>query len=314
MGGEGAMNKPFFSIVLPIYNRETFVGRALRSCLAQDFQDFEIIVIDDGSTDRSVEKVLEFKDDRIVLLRHERNRGQCEARNTGMEKVRGEWIVFLDSDDELLPGALTTIHRRAAAPNDGVGRMLFMCRFDTGGTSPDPPLPDEVWDYAQCLRWTNDNLARPTEAMPCVKADTFPQLRYHDGRVNEMGYHLDCAKAVRTRVCSDIVRTYYHDAPIRVIRPSPERMLEYAPDTAADMDRILRDHGEALRQWAPEFLMELERGASTFNFLAGRRALGVGHAIRYLRRAPLSIRAWSVMGLGLLSPRLLAYVKSRMFS
>ena len=129
---------PFFSIVVPMYNREAFIGRTLRSCLGQDFSDFEVVVVDDASSDRSVEAVRQFDDPRIRLERHERNRGRCPARNTGLSVARGEWLVFLDSDDELLPGALAAIHQRAVAARPQVGSLRFMC-LDECGTSPDPP-------------------------------------------------------------------------------------------------------------------------------------------------------------------------------
>src|SRR3954468_10100910 len=107
------MPAPFFSIVIPDYDRAALIGRALRSCLDQDFTDFEIIAVDDGSADGSVAAIRRFDDPRLKLIEHERNRGVGPARNSGMAAAIGEWIVCLDSDDELLPGALRTMHDRA---------------------------------------------------------------------------------------------------------------------------------------------------------------------------------------------------------
>jgi glycosyltransferase involved in cell wall biosynthesis len=306
------MSQPYFSIVVPMYNRERFIGRALRSCLGQDFEDLEVIVVDDGSSDRSIEAVREFEDQRIVLVRHERNRGQCAARNTGMGRARGQWIVFLDSDDELLPGALAAMHARAIQSTNGVRRMLFSCRSESGRVSPDPPFPDAVWDYAACMHWIEAGMGGLTEALPCVAADTFPRLHYREGRANELSYHLDCARSVLTRVSPDVVRLYHHDAPERLIRLPIEKMLQYAPDMATDADLTLESHGEAMRRWAPAFHMELQRAASTFHFLAGHRGRGFARALRVLRRTPFSARAWAVVALGLVGPRLLAFAKSRM--
>lgn len=95
------------SVVIPLYNKETSVAQCLKSVLSQSYDDFEVVIVDDGSTDGSVAVVEAFNDSRIRLIRQE-NGGPSKARNTGVKNARGEWIVFLDADDELLPGALET--------------------------------------------------------------------------------------------------------------------------------------------------------------------------------------------------------------
>jgi len=97
---------PTVSVIIPTYNRVHLVGRAIRSVLNQTYQDFEIIVVDDGSTDNTEEVVESFNDPRIRYIRHEKNRGGSAARNTGIRASRGEYVAFLDSDDEWLPEKL----------------------------------------------------------------------------------------------------------------------------------------------------------------------------------------------------------------
>ena len=90
------------SVIIPTYNRAHLVGRAIRSVLNQTYQDFEIIVVDDCSTDNTEEIVKGFNDHRIRYMRHDRNRGGSAARNTGIKASQGKYIAFLDSDDERL--------------------------------------------------------------------------------------------------------------------------------------------------------------------------------------------------------------------
>lgn len=96
---------PKVSVVIPSYNRADFVAETIRSVLDQTYQDFEIIVVDDGSTDNTKEIVDSFKDPRIKYI-YQENRGASGARNTGINASIGEYIAFLDSDDIYLPNKL----------------------------------------------------------------------------------------------------------------------------------------------------------------------------------------------------------------
>ena len=136
-----------------MYNRERFITRAINSCLKQDFKNFEVIVVDDGSTDNSVDVLKDYTDPRIKLICHEVNRGVGPARNTGVYAASGEWVIFLDSDDELLPGSLSVIYRRSIELDESISRMQFMGQIDTGDISPDPPLENEFWDYIAYIKW-----------------------------------------------------------------------------------------------------------------------------------------------------------------
>lgn len=95
------------SVVIPLYNKEKQIAHTLQSIFAQTFQDFEIVIVDDGSTDNSVEEVEKFDDSRIRLI-HQTNAGVSAARNRGIEEARGELIAFLDADDEWMPEYLAT--------------------------------------------------------------------------------------------------------------------------------------------------------------------------------------------------------------
>jgi len=97
---------PKVTVVIPIYNREKYVRDAIDSILAQTFTDFELLVIDDGSTDGSPEIVRSYCDPRIRLVCNEKNQGIPKTRNTGIRLARGEYLAFLDSDDWACPERL----------------------------------------------------------------------------------------------------------------------------------------------------------------------------------------------------------------
>lgn len=97
---------PTVSVVVPTYNRARMLHRSVESVLAQTYQDFELIVVDDGSTDYTETVANSYEDDRLTYIRHEENHGASAARNTGIEYASGEYIAFLDSDDEWLPRKL----------------------------------------------------------------------------------------------------------------------------------------------------------------------------------------------------------------
>lgn len=93
------------SIVIPLYNKENYIRKCILSVLAQTYTNFEVVVVNDGSTDKSVEIVKSIEDNRIRII-NQKNGGPSSARNTGVREAQGEWIVFLDADDLFLPYAL----------------------------------------------------------------------------------------------------------------------------------------------------------------------------------------------------------------
>lgn len=103
---DNAAAAPKVSVIIPTFNRAHVLYYALKSVLEQTFQNFEIFVVDDASTDSTPELVEQFDDPRIHYIRFETNRKSAAARNAGMEAARGEYIAFLDSDDEWRPTKL----------------------------------------------------------------------------------------------------------------------------------------------------------------------------------------------------------------
>ena len=121
------MGNPRVSIVIPAYNAEAFIHTAIGSALGQTVRDVEVVVVDDGSTDGTIDAVkrMAAEDERVVLVEHGENRKRLEARRTGIEHASGEFVLFLDSDDELLPDAA----ERMLAEQKGVYDIV-QCSFE----------------------------------------------------------------------------------------------------------------------------------------------------------------------------------------
>ena len=130
------------TVIIPTYNRSNCLPRAIDSVLEQTIADFELIVVDDGSTDDTRAVVTEYDDQRVSYIAHERNRGQTAAFNTGLEAADGEYVAFLDSDDELSPTFLeTTIRAVRTEPNDCAGSCVTLQAHYDHADKDDELLP-----------------------------------------------------------------------------------------------------------------------------------------------------------------------------
>ncbi len=300
-----------FSIVIPTYNRAPFVTRAIASCLRQRHSAFEVLVVDDGSSDGTAGAVSEITDPRVRLFVQPVNRGVSPARNLAVERARGEWIVCLDSDDELTSDALALMDGEMQWAPEGVQAFRFMCRFDDGSLSPAPPLRREVWDYEAYLRWAEDVCLRGAqETLLCIRRQTFDTVRFPDGHALEPLYHMDFASRFLTASSPAVARLYHSDAPDQLTRPNVARTLATAVDHARSLETLLERHGEALARWAPGLFAMYTRGLATQQFLAGDRIAGVRTIHRLIRTRGGSVGAWTVLGLGLIGRRTLAHAQA----
>ena len=106
------MKQPKISIIIPVYNVEQYLHRCVNSILLQTFTDWELLLIDDGSTDRSGELCDEYaKKENSISVFHKINGGVSSARNLGLEKAQGEWVTFIDADDYILPDFINGLYK-----------------------------------------------------------------------------------------------------------------------------------------------------------------------------------------------------------
>ena len=301
---------PLFSIIIPVYNRARLIGRAIDSCLNQGAEDCEVIVVDDGSSDNTLSVVRSYQDGRIKVVEHQANKGQCAAKNTGSRMAAGEWLIFLDSDDELVPGALDIVRNTVMKQGSAADKLFFMCRWSNGILSPDPPLKGEIWDYEGFVRWLESMIGFPIECLLCVKRTSFLQVPFPEGHRPEGRHNLDFSKTFRAMGCSDVLRVYHQNSHNRLMRPSVGNLLRYSPGYADEIDKTFEDHGVALKKWAPNLRLAYQQVGALFHFLNGNRKIGFKYIASYISAKPLSVKGWIILIFGFLGPWPLALMKT----
>jgi glycosyltransferase involved in cell wall biosynthesis len=301
------MSHPFFSIVITTYNRARIVRRCIDSCLTQSFEDFEIVVVDDGSSDDTAAILAEsYGDPRLRVVAHEANRGINPSRRTGASDARGEWVVVIDSDDELLPGALERLHELIAELPEGVRVLRSRQVHDDGHVTPGL-VPDGPYGYEGRIRWAETEGGN--DAARCIKREVFAESPYIDGRRGAMETLFELNLAEReTSLCAEDVLTAVHaDADNSWLRAARSadvipRLKREAPDMLWMAETVLERHGEVLRRCGPGQHVTVLRIAATQAFLLGKRRSGARYAMQALRRKPLAPAAWITLLLGLLGP------------
>ncbi len=163
---------PKISVIIPAHNSAAFIAAAVNSVQIQDFQDFEILIVDDASTDSSPAVVDSLAGMRIRVFHHPANLGAQAARNTGIRNACGEWIAFLDADDQYLPASLSA--RLSCARQTGRKVIYSNClvRFPGGSTTPIDSSIGEGPIYQAII-------SRP--------GPTFPSLLVHAGCFQKIG-------------------------------------------------------------------------------------------------------------------------------
>ena len=173
--------RPTVSIIIPVHNAENCIDETVRSVFAQSVQDFELLLVEDGSTDGSAERIAAYEDPRVHVLTNGEPHGACHARNLGIEKARGRYIAFLDADDLWLPEKLEKTIRRAEETEAAfVFTSYEFADADAKGTGKVVSVPARL-DYAHALTRTviftstvlfdMDRITKEEIRMPDIKSE-----------------------------------------------------------------------------------------------------------------------------------------------
>lgn len=267
--GDPNDKEPFFSVLIPVYNVELFIDECVKSALSQSMKDFEIVLVNDGSTDASVKhcRALQRLDPDTIQLIEQENRGLYEARKRGIQAARGTYLVFLDGDDLLRIDALERMYESLAS--DTVDIMLYRCcknrnfSYDAYSAFFAPALGSvgEITIHdARKILLTEDrinNIAFKTVRRTCLgdlsaEEDRRRLTMSEDKLISARA--LDCAK---TCAFFDEVLYYY--------RPNPAGITKngFKKSRFEDICSVHEELGHYLRRWN----MESEAGEFHARFL-----------------------------------------------
>lgn len=279
-------DRPAVSVIVPTYNRARVLPRALDSVLTQDFSDFELLVIDDGSTDATQEVLDNYLrgDLRVRALQMPANSGVSAARNLGLAEAHGDLIAFLDSDDEWLQGKL----RRQVTFFDAAPRQVGMLY---GGVHT---LGSESWTFT-----------------PSQRGMIYPQLLERNVIHGTSGVMLRREAVDRVGGFAELPAMEDWDYWIRVARhyhidflPDPQIRYFASPDDALRKTRNQRQNLDAREMIYQAYGSEMRRAGVVHRFLAegARRHLGAGEprracalALHAALHAPWELRIYPLL-------------------
>jgi glycosyltransferase involved in cell wall biosynthesis len=288
--------RPFFSVVVPTHNRASLLPRALGSVRNQGVAELELVVVDDGSTDATPELLATIDDPRLVRIRQDEPRGAATARNTGSSGARGHWLLFLDDDDALQPGALEALERDLAGVPPSVGFAWCAQRLVvTDDTGTERVVSEGVWKPAfggRAAAYRGFLRSRRVGASGlAVRRECF----FAAGGFDES---LGCAEDtdLLIRLARDYDFRAVSDAWIDVHLHQGPRLTVYGVTMAGAYARIIEKHREVLDA-EPAIAAELRYKAAWLHYHGHDRAGGRHHLLRALRARPLALRLWCALAL-----------------
>ena len=288
---------PTFSVVMPTYNRAHLVGRAIRSVLDQTFADFELVIVDDASTDDTEAAIGAIDDGRLVYLRRPSNGGNARARNDGLRRARGRYITFLDSDDEFLPTFLETMHGLLDRADADVG-FAWVGRYTVvDGRGVDGADGERITRTATWVPPTSGG--RYEGFLRTLQGGIGYGLTIRRGCLETVGFF---DESLRSAVDTDYVLrlaerhgyVYGTDLLVKVHLHEGARVTHSTANKARSYEAIIEKHLPKLAG-SPDVQAGLHYKVGHLFYQAGDRAAGRRHLVAALQKRPLWPKAWLAM-------------------
>lgn len=208
---------PKISIIVPVYNCEKYISNCINSILEQSFKDFELILVDDGSSDRSFEICESFakKDNRVRAI-HQPNSGVSRARNRGLDEAKGEYIGFVDGDDCVDKEMYKRLYKNLADNNADIsicGIVNYFVKKDGTTEKVRQSQVDGFWIFSgeQALKEAlQSRLYSVNPVNKLFKRELFDKLRYPEGKISEDAFLIPVVISKAGKVVDDSKPMYYY--------------------------------------------------------------------------------------------------------
>ena len=177
------------SVIVPVYNVEKYLDRCVKSILSQSFSDFELLLVDDGSPDRCGEMCDEYaKGDSRIKAFHKRNGGLSDARNFGIEKALGEYLMFVDSDDYIHEQMLETLHRLITENDADLAVCSAMDVFEGKEVTQVREIREFTLNKTESYKYMLRGDGLPSACNKLYKRQTVGEVRFPVGKLYEDGF------------------------------------------------------------------------------------------------------------------------------
>ena len=178
---------PFFTVIIPLYNKEMYIENAIKSILNQTFTDFELLIINDCSTDKSIEIASKFAFEKVQIIHHEKNSGLAATRNTGIKKATSNYVTFLDADDLWKPHFLEKIFHLIQNFPDA---RIFGTNYEEiwGKTIKNPHNGSEFLseDFTGYINFFKINIKQGiyNHGSVCIHKEVYENVGYYNEKIN----------------------------------------------------------------------------------------------------------------------------------
>lgn len=278
---------PKFSVILPTHNRAHLLTRAIQSVLNQTLSDFELIIVDDASTDNTPEVIKSLRDDRLVYTRREKDGGAAAARNSGIMQAKGEYIAFLDDDDEYLPEFLEKTYAVLSPAPQSIGFTWCGVRKVKGTAAGEMLVKEMLWkkeshlqtDRAQYLRTaTSYGLTIRMECFQIVGLfdETLRAFEDTDFLIR-LGKHFDYEI-----IPQPLIKLHVH---------AGSQLTDITPQKAEAYERYLNKNIDFIKSNALSWMRANRKLAALF-YQSGNKSKGRKIMMNTLLKHPGNLRLW----------------------
>ena len=285
---------PLISVILPTYNREHLLRRAIDSVLEQSWRHIELIVVDDGSTDETAALLDTFDDPRLSVIRFDTNRGASAARNAGLAQARGDFVTFMDSDDAWHEHRIERQYHVMASAPAGVGLCVCSIHYIRPGQEYDVLWPDQIRSSDDAVESIVMGTGYPTLGW-MAHTRVLQDLGGFDEelpRLQDYEFSLRIALEYDLLLMSDILATAWLQ---------PDSVSSSPTRYAGAIERVIDRHGDVFRRHS--------RGLAYMTFRAGKYHALTGEyrearswfskALRIRPLDPRALAGWLLVSTGL---------------